>query len=237
MSGDASDPIQDEWPWLYQLSLALGGALDLGANCRGFLRALVTRPGLTGAAIWWCTAEGDGGEGLALLDAWLCSEAPAAVLPLTHPVWRLSRGGEPLVLSPGESSPGPWARDTERGDRGHCPVPFGSRWGPAPALLGAGSVHPPMLARLGAMVGNLAAGDPGRAGPGAPGVLRGRAAAERVPVPRPGRRRHCADWDLGHRTVVQLRRPRKEAELAPAESEIPPAPHPGEHPQCGGAVV
>ena len=93
--GDASEPIQAALSWLYELSLALGRSLDLGANCRGFFRALVTRPGLTGAAIWWRTVEGEAAVGLALPDAWPWLLAPAAVLPLTHPIWRLSRGAEP----------------------------------------------------------------------------------------------------------------------------------------------
>ena len=106
MSGNASDPIPDELPWLYHLSLVLGWSLDLSATCRGFLRALVTRPGLSGAAIWWRTVEGEAAGGLRVLDAWPCAEVQPAVIPLTHPIWCLSRGGEPRVLGPGEVEPG-----------------------------------------------------------------------------------------------------------------------------------
>ena len=156
MSGNTTDPIPDELPWLYELSLVLGRTLDLSATCRGFLRALVTRPGLTGAAIWWRTAECEVAEGLRLLDAWPCSEAPPEVVPLTDPIWRLSRGGEPRVLSLREAEPEALGWATTGEDAGCALYPLGED---GVLLMRSSALDlftPLMLARLGAVVGNLA---------------------------------------------------------------------------------
>jgi PAS domain S-box-containing protein len=80
----------------YELSLAVGQTLDPHATCRDFLRILVARRNLIGASIWWLKEHEAGlsAQELALLDAIPRSQVSAERLPLTHPLWQLSRSGE-----------------------------------------------------------------------------------------------------------------------------------------------
>ena len=124
-------PITEDLLWLYELSLALGRSLDVHAISRDFLRILVARRNLIGGAIWWHEQETDhysrsptppGGESararngsgaqLILLDSLPRAQTRHSVLPLTHPLWQLSRDGQPRILQGDEVEFGALCLDT-----------------------------------------------------------------------------------------------------------------------------
>ena len=61
-----NSPIVEDLLWLYEISLAIGQSLDARQTGRDFLRILVARRHLIGAAIWW--KDEDTGT-LELIDA------------------------------------------------------------------------------------------------------------------------------------------------------------------------
>jgi PAS domain S-box-containing protein len=92
----AAATFAEELLWLYELSLSVGQSLDPGTTSRDFLRTLVARRNLSGAAIWWRHA---GTTELTLLDALPRALNNDDLLTLQHPIWQLTRSGSPCVIT------------------------------------------------------------------------------------------------------------------------------------------
>lgn len=93
---EASAGITEDLLLLYELSLAIGQALDPQATSRNFLRILVTRRNLNGASLWWLPidATSQSPSDLVLLDAIPRAQVGRERLPLTHPGWQATRDGK-----------------------------------------------------------------------------------------------------------------------------------------------
>ena len=87
--------------WLYELALSVGQSLDARVTARDFLRTLVARRDLTGAAIWWREEDEEAGpsDRLTMLAAIPHAGVDDAPLPLTHPLWTLRVGGTAKTLA------------------------------------------------------------------------------------------------------------------------------------------
>lgn len=93
---EASAGITEDLLLLYELSLAIGQALDPQTTSRNFLRILVTRRNLNGALLWWLPidATSQSPSDLVLLDAIPRAQVGRERLPLTHPGWQATRDGK-----------------------------------------------------------------------------------------------------------------------------------------------
>ena len=77
---------------LYEISLSIGGSLDLKENCAAFLKTLMARKGLTFASVWirsdYLSEDGKPDQAR-LVYANPEASAGATELPLTHPLFTL----------------------------------------------------------------------------------------------------------------------------------------------------
>jgi len=87
---------------LYELSLSIGQTLDPRKTGRDFLRVLMSRRDLNGAAIWWPggASQNAPGRELSLLEGIPRKQFDSARIPALHPLWKLPRTGQPVILAP-----------------------------------------------------------------------------------------------------------------------------------------
>jgi signal transduction histidine kinase/HPt (histidine-containing phosphotransfer) domain-containing protein len=80
---------------LFALSLTVSATPEPRDACRDFLGALINRFCLAGASIWWRATdiEGEGADGLMLLNAAPRSPDGDCRLPFSHPLWQRTRPG------------------------------------------------------------------------------------------------------------------------------------------------
>lgn len=97
--------ITEELSILYELSLSIGQSLDVHANCRSFLKVLLSRRNISGASIWWVD-EKDATQSAPLvrLDAIPLYQPFDQCLPLTSPLWQSTRNGTPQVFTASDSA-------------------------------------------------------------------------------------------------------------------------------------
>ena len=97
--------ITEELLLLYELSLSIGQSLDVRANCRNFLKVLLSRRNLSGASIWWVDEKVTSSSApLVLLEAIPRCQPDNQQLLIDNPLWQLTRNGKPRVFSASDSA-------------------------------------------------------------------------------------------------------------------------------------
>ncbi len=148
-----NSPIAEDLLWLYEISLAIGQSLDARQTGRDFLRILVARRHLIGAAIWW--KDEDTGT-LELIDALPRAHTTTSSLTLTHPLWTLTRESRPIVMDAADPRFAPIDVHTSRATSACALYPLGSDGVLLMYTSGRDVLTPRMMGQLRPVAGKLA---------------------------------------------------------------------------------
>jgi len=148
-----NSPIVEDLLWLYEISLAIGQSLDARQTGRDFLRILVARRHLIGAAIWW---KDEVTGRLELIDALPRAHTTTSSLTLAHPLWTLTREGRPIVMDAADPRFAPIDVQTSRATSACALYPLGSDGVLLMYTSGRDVLTPRMMGQLRPVAGKLA---------------------------------------------------------------------------------